>query len=58
MSIENIVSPCIGVCSINDTGLCAGCYRTIDEITEWWNMSDAQRAEVMHILGAREAAAF
>lgn len=58
MSIENIVSPCISVCSINDTGLCAGCYRTIDEITEWWNMSDAQRAEVMHILGAREAAAF
>lgn len=58
MSIENIVSPCIGVCSMNDAGLCAGCYRTIDEIREWWNMNDGQRSEVMHVLGAREEAAF
>ncbi len=58
MSIENIISPCIGVCSMNDAGLCAGCYRTIDEIREWWNMSNSQRSEVMHVLGTREEAAF
>ncbi|MBC7787462.1 MAG: DUF1289 domain-containing protein [Methylophilaceae bacterium] len=58
MSIENIVSPCIGVCSMNDFSLCAGCYRTIDEIREWWNMNDGQRSEVMSVLGAREESSF
>jgi len=29
-------SPCISVCQMNvDTGLCEGCFRTIDEIAQW-----------------------
>ena len=58
MSTQEIISPCIGVCSMNDDGLCAGCYRTIDEIREWWDMQDAQRASVMSVLGEREQAVF
>ena len=55
-SIENISSPCIGVCTISDTsGLCQGCYRTIDEIREWWNMSDAERGQVSSALDQRMA---
>jgi predicted Fe-S protein YdhL (DUF1289 family) len=43
-NIEEIVSPCIGVCAMNDTtGFCMGCYRTVDEIREWWNMTDQER---------------
>ena len=37
------------------TGLCLGCYRTIEEIREWWDMSDAQRLQVMDVLEARQA---
>ncbi len=30
---QEIESPCIGVCSMNETtGFCHGCYRTIEEI--------------------------
>ena len=54
MGIEDIVSPCIGVCAINDSnGFCQGCYRTVEEIREWWNMSDQEREKVMGTLDQR-----
>jgi len=54
MGIEDIVSPCIGVCAINDSnGFCQGCYRTVEEIREWWNMTDEDREKVMGALDKR-----
>jgi predicted Fe-S protein YdhL (DUF1289 family) len=54
MGIEDIVSPCIGVCAMNDSnGLCHGCYRTVEEIREWWNMTDEEREKVMGALDQR-----
>lgn len=59
MSIEEIKSPCIGVCQMHEeTGQCLGCYRTIDEIREWWNMTDGERDSVMQTLDQRQEAAF
>jgi len=37
------------------TGLCLGCYRTIEEIREWWGMTSAQRSQVMELLEQRQA---
>jgi uncharacterized protein len=54
MGIEDIVSPCIGVCTMNDSnGFCQGCYRTVEEIREWWNMTDQERDKVMGVLDQR-----
>ena len=54
MGIEDIVSPCIGVCAINDSnGFCQGCYRSVEEIREWWNMTDEERDKVMGALDQR-----
>jgi predicted Fe-S protein YdhL (DUF1289 family) len=54
MGIEDIVSPCIGVCAINDSnGFCQGCYRKVEEIREWWNMTDQDREKVMGTLDQR-----
>jgi predicted Fe-S protein YdhL (DUF1289 family) len=54
MGIEDIVSPCIGVCAMNDSnGFCQGCYRTVEEIREWWNMTDQEREKVMGTLDQR-----
>jgi uncharacterized protein len=42
------------VCAMNDTtGFCMGCYRTVDEIREWWNMTDEEREKVMGTLDQR-----
>lgn len=54
-----IASPCIGVCSIDDTsGFCEGCYRTLEEIQQWWDMDNATKSEVINKASAREAAVF
>ncbi|HEU4708879.1 MAG TPA: DUF1289 domain-containing protein [Methylophilaceae bacterium] len=51
-----IQSPCIGVCTMSEaTGLCLGCFRTIEEIREWWDMTNDQRSQLMDALEARQA---
>jgi predicted Fe-S protein YdhL (DUF1289 family) len=52
-----LASPCIGVCTIApDTGLCRGCFRTIDEIARWRAMDARDRARVLAACDARGAA--
>jgi predicted Fe-S protein YdhL (DUF1289 family) len=54
-NIEDIVSPCIGVCTMSEaSGLCQGCFRSVDEIREWWNMPSDQRNAVMEKLDQRQ----
>jgi hypothetical protein len=53
-----IESPCNKVCVMNEaTGLCRGCYRTLDEIACWGTMSDKERSAVLAELPARRPAA-
>lgn len=52
-SIEGIDSPCIGVCAMNDAGFCEGCFRTLEEITQWWNMEDVRRQAIQQRLDER-----
>ena len=41
-TVENVPSPCVNVCRMNTgSGLCEGCFRTIDEIREWGRSDDA-----------------
>lgn len=48
MSEQTVASPCIGVCSMDDlSGLCLGCYRTIEEIQNWWDMDDASKQAII-----------
>lgn len=57
MVVRAVMTPCIGVCSLDADGSCLGCLRTGAEIGAWLAMDDAQRAHVMDVvLPAREAA--
>lgn len=41
-------SPCIGVCVINpNTQLCDGCFRTLEEIADWWDYPPDQKRRVL-----------
>lgn len=58
-NVEEVQSPCIGVCSMNEsTGFCHGCYRTIEEIKGWNNMDNTAKAALVKTLADRETAAF
>jgi prolyl-tRNA editing enzyme YbaK/EbsC (Cys-tRNA(Pro) deacylase)/predicted Fe-S protein YdhL (DUF1289 family) len=41
---ENIPSPCVNVCRMDTgSGLCEGCFRTIEDIREWGRSDDAAK---------------
>lgn len=49
-----IASPCVKLCVIHpEARLCTGCLRTIDEITVWCRISDAERAAIIADLPGR-----
>lgn len=54
--VAAVLTPCIGVCTMNARGLCDGCFRTLEEIATWSQMDDARRTELMDkTLPTREA---
>ncbi len=51
---DEVESPCIKLCTVHPTErICVGCYRTIDEISQWSRMSTEQRRSVMAELPTR-----
>jgi predicted Fe-S protein YdhL (DUF1289 family) len=52
-----VPSPCVDICRLDAQGLCVGCRRTIDEITEWPRASEARRREILRELERRTLAA-
>ena len=43
-----IKSPCKKICSIDkETGLCLGCYRTINEIALWIKLDDIKKKKII-----------
>jgi uncharacterized protein len=50
----DVPSPCINVCTMNDaTGLCNGCWRTLDEIAWWSQLDDDDKRAVWVALRQR-----
>lgn len=59
MSEENfmaVASPCINVCQMDTrSGLCQGCFRSIDEIAAWAGATDVQRLAVLAAVEKRRS---
>ena len=53
---NEIDSSCVNICIVHpQANICAGCFRTIDEISGWSNMSPAQRKEIIKELPNRSS---
>ena len=53
-----VASPCVSVCRMSPaSGLCEGCFRTIDEIAHWSLFDDDEKRAVLAQLPARRSAA-
>ncbi|WP_251140543.1 DUF1289 domain-containing protein [Rhodoferax sp. U11-2br] len=51
-----VPSPCLSVCQMDeDTALCQGCLRTLDEIRVWGNADSQQRLTIWANIEARLA---
>ena len=49
-SFRAVLSPCVGVCNLDDDGLCEGCLRSSAEIAHWSQMNDDERLHLMEIV--------
>ena len=45
-------SPCISVCLLDEHDICTGCFRSANEITDWFMASAEQKREMLRL--ARE----
>lgn len=53
-SAPALSSPCTGVCQVDlKTRLCTGCLRSIEEITVWSKLPEAERQSIMAALPHR-----
>jgi predicted Fe-S protein YdhL (DUF1289 family) len=49
-----VPSPCVSTCVMDeDTGLCQGCLRTLDEIRLWGNADQDDRREIWSRIAQR-----
>ena len=48
-----IESPCVSICRYEDE-VCVGCGRTVDEVVNWYDMSDDEKQAVLNRLEKKE----
>lgn len=54
---KDVESPCISVCRYEDE-VCVGCGRTVDEVVEWYNMTNEQKQEIINKLDEKNRGSF
>jgi uncharacterized protein len=56
-SVDPLASPCVRNCCLDDGNVCMGCGRSLQEIVQWGNATDADKAAILarsrERLGAR-----
>ena len=57
MSDEEIRSPCISVCVLDENDICMGCYRSAEEVTDWFLAGDEEKRAIMQRVEQRREAA-
>lgn len=40
-------SPCVRNCCLDKDDICLGCFRTVEEIMQWHEMSDEQKKQIL-----------
>lgn len=54
MSEVTVPSPCVGICRLDPvTALCQGCFRTIEEIQAWPELSNSQKLLIWRLVRQR-----
>ena len=51
-----VLSPCVNICALDDDDICIGCQRSVEEITRWSRMDNAERRVVLGVCHERAKA--
>jgi predicted Fe-S protein YdhL (DUF1289 family) len=52
---DEIESPCIGVCQLDERQICKGCFRAMDEIMAWRDASRETRLIILRAATQRKS---
>ena len=47
MSDNEVPSPCVSICVLDDEDICQGCFRTAAEITDWFMETPERKREIV-----------
>lgn len=50
---EVVLSPCVGICALDESDVCIGCFRTGREISDWGDLNNEEKREVLRACGKR-----
>lgn len=50
---STIKSPCIHVCTLDEQKICMGCYRSAEEVRDWFRYSDEEKRSCLAKAEAR-----
>lgn len=50
---EVVLSPCVGVCALDEDDVCIGCLRSGREITQWGYVDNAGKRAILKNVEAR-----
>jgi len=45
--IVGVPSPCVRNCCLDESDVCLGCFRHVDEIIHWGSATDEEKLEVL-----------
>jgi len=58
MNLNEVASPCVSICALDEDDICVGCYRSGQEITAWSQMNADEKRQVMDKVREREAKSY
>ena len=51
---DNVPSPCVSICALDENDVCVGCFRSGTEISQWGRLSNEQKIDVLKNVAKRE----
>ena len=58
MSTTEPKSPCVSICVLSEDEICQGCFRSADEIAEWFMASDEGKRAILQRADQRRDESF
>ena len=52
--MNNLVSPCVRHCQLDNADICIGCFRSLTEIMHWREASDVQKSQILSRVEQRQ----
>lgn len=52
--MQEVKSPCIAICQLDDNKICIGCGRSVDEIMEWRKSTAERKREIVENARTRQ----